>query len=100
MAERYRIDERLLKANAAAIEDGKAVKLNIQDVQTMSWRLVEAEVHKEPVEGAELAAILTLRHSLPRGTYYLKILRELSDEDLEGLEGSHHEFQGTVPLEG
>jgi len=98
MAPRYRIDERLLKANAEALEQGKPICLNILDTSAMAWRSVEVEVYNEPVEGAEEAAIIDLRHSLPRGVRYIKILRELSDEELEGLETTQY-LGSAVPLQ-
>lgn len=79
---KYEIWEREIERNLLHIESGQPFITSLRDENIM-WKKVEAIVSQQPFEGAEPAAILgDLSGIRDKGKWFIKILRELPDDEL------------------
>ena len=79
---KYEIWEQEIERNRAHIDKREPFVTSLRDENIM-WKKVEAIVSQEHFEGADPAAILgDLSGIRDKGKWFVKILRELPDDDL------------------
>ena len=92
------IDGIIIHGHQHEINNGIPMKINIMDQETLSWRMVEAIVSNKPFEGGEPTDVLTPHgtgNPISQGEFYLKILKELSDEEMttRKFSGQHTDWE-------
>ncbi len=78
---KFEIWEREIERNRSAIDKGEPFVTTLRD-ENLMWKKAEAIVAQAPFEGGEPAAILSDRSGIrDKGKWFVKILRELPDEE-------------------